>query len=342
MQTETRRVVTALVVAMTLLGAVPASVTAQGTEGSLLLNQGATEVGAVTVDGERYQVYRYDNTLPYASGVSVYSDGEQVTSAARVRAVLTALAQRRAAAELGPEELETLRSVRREARVLANESGRAADALANATGYAVELQSVRVDGTTAWNATVEATPAAAELNETAGELVPALRRTERHAGWAVANTTALIDLLERKRNGSEVDPRRLYARYDATLSTLERLSDQEFDIDQLSDLAGLSRTVAANASSVPERGDEIAGRFASFADRLGRASNRTTASFEAVEDRAGFNAPLLTARTEARTQQAEWMEAWETRRYAPRDIYGTLLGVPLALVLALGYVRRRR
>lgn len=327
MKPSIHRLTTVLVVGVLLLSTVPVSVAAQGTPGSLLLNQHATKVGTITVDGERYQVYRYDNTLPYASGMSVFHDGEQVTSEARARAVLTALAQRRAAAKLGTEEIETLRTVREQARIIANATGSAAAAL---------------NDTTALNVSRQPAPRFSEFNGTATDLRPSLRTTERYARAVVSNTTALIELLEKRRNGTEVDPQRLYDRYATTLSTINRLSGQSYKVDELSEVATLSDRIAANVSTSSDRGKEIAAGFEAVSSETARAANRTTAAFETLEEVAGYGTPLGEAQSFAQSQQSEWMDRWRTRQSAPMKIYGTLIGVPIALIVVGGYIRWRR
>lgn len=339
MKHRSRRLASALIATMILLSVVPVGALAQGAPGSLLLNQSGTQVGSITVDDHRYQVYRYDNTLPYASGISVYLDGEQVTSEAEVREVLTALAQRRAAGRLGTEEIETLRTVRRQARILANVSGSTAASLNRTTSYLADLANVTVNGSTALNASRRAAPRFAEFNESARDLVPALRTTERRATAVASNATALIDVLQARRNGTETDPQRIYEQYVTTLETIDRLAEQESVSEDLSTVATLAERVASNVSAVPEVGNETAARISTASNSTARAANRSSAAFETLDSLTGFGGSLDDSRDAAESQVEQWMANWQDRRYAPRDIYGTIAAVPVVLVGAVAYTR---
>lgn len=325
---------------MTLLGTVPATVLAQEATGRLLLNEEATAMGTVTVEGQQYQVYRYENSLPYASGISVYRNGQQVTDEVQVQAVLGELARRRAADGLGQQEVETLRELRRAAMIIANESGRSAEVLANTTAYIDQLQTVQVDGSTAWEATTREAPSASALNVSATDLRPSLPRAERYAGWVASNATELITLIERRQNGTAVESQRLYDRYAATMTAVDRLAQEMNEVDGLTRVSTLAAAVSANASSVPERGEEIASRFGAIAERLRRADNRTTTAFDTVDRLTGFGSAFRTVEDAADDRRVDLMNAWASRRHAPRDIYGTLLGIPVVLGLGVGYVRR--
>ena len=69
-----RTLTTLLVIGMVLAGSVPIPVAA-GTPQPVLLNEESEKLGTVTLEGTTYTVYRYDNLLQYASGVSVYAGG---------------------------------------------------------------------------------------------------------------------------------------------------------------------------------------------------------------------------------------------------------------------------
>lgn len=339
---SSQRIATVLVVGMVLLSVVPVTAVAQAAPSPLLLNQDRTSVGTVSLDGERYQVYRFESSLAYASGISVYHDGAQIRSESRVRRVLSAMAQRRAVAALGQTELDTLRTVRAQARILANETGSAASFLNETVAANDDLRDVTVDGETAWNASVAAAPSFRDFHDRADDLQPALLTTEENARSVVATTTDLIRVLEARQNGTDVSTKRVWDRYDAAMDAIDRLSGQSYKIDGLTQLADLSRQVATDVETVPETGPDTADRFRRVGNETETAANRTTAAFETLDRAVGLDSTLSAVKDTARATQERWMASWRDRRYAPRDVYGTIVGVPVAIIAALGYVQYRR
>lgn len=82
-------------IALLLIGTVPAGVAAQGSPRHVLLDADATRIAEVHTDGQTYVVFAVENRLPFASGVEVYADGRRVTDPATVDAVFQALARGR-------------------------------------------------------------------------------------------------------------------------------------------------------------------------------------------------------------------------------------------------------
>lgn len=74
-------------------------------ERPLLLDQSRRQIGTVTLDGTTYTAYRYENLLPYASRVSIYSSQGLVTSKQTSRTVMRAIAAKRVIQEHDLERL---------------------------------------------------------------------------------------------------------------------------------------------------------------------------------------------------------------------------------------------
>ncbi|MFB6159682.1 MAG: hypothetical protein ABEJ61_00720 [Haloferacaceae archaeon] len=324
-------------VVVLLVGTVPTGALAQSGPRPVLLNQNTEHVATVTVDGQRYEVYRYDNVVSFASGIDIYANGERVTEESRAQAVVTALAQRRAVEELGRDDARRIRASARAVNATVGDVSTAAAEIDATLAYVERTKSVRANGTTVYNASVEAAPALTEFNETARATLPALRSLENDSTAYVRNATALADLLQRRRNGSDVDPQRVYDRYEATLTAKYRVS-QHFGYDgtteSLAEIAALSDRIAANVSTVPERGQELSRRFATVHEASARAANRTrTLDLSAYE--------LSGAQNRADELESAWMEQWRSRRNAASDVYKTVAAAGL-LVAGVGYVGWRR
>jgi hypothetical protein len=334
-----RTFVTGLVVVMLLVGTVPTTALAQSSPRSVLLNEHTSHVGSVTVDGQEYEVYRYENLLWYANGIDIYADGERVTSPERAETVLTALAQRRAVDEIEPKHFDTLRATARAARSTAANASAAAASVNETTAHLEEMKTVRENGTTVYNASVEAAPRIAEFGEETERLPEELRELEGVSTAYAANATELATLLERRENGTDIDPQRLYAQYAETLSLKYQLAGELDSGAVTSDLpavAGLSESIAANVSSAP-RGDETARLFATVHDDATVTANRTAPLEESVT-----HFEFDTAQERFESLQERWIESWRSRRDAALKVYGSLGFVGAAIFGGVGYVGWRR
>lgn len=323
---------------MLLVGATPMAALAQGASNpqTVLLDQDTTHIADITVDGQQYSVYRHNNVFSWASGIGIYTNGERVTSESTAEAVLTALAQRRAVQELGAEEIRQLRTTSQ--NVSTTNVSAPATAINETLVYMERMKTVRENGTTVYNASVEAAPQIPEFNETARELLPELRSFENDSTAYRSNATALIELLEQRENGTDVDSQRLYAQYAATLNAKNALSDHlEFDgiNEQLTQVASTSETIAMNVSAVPERGNETAQHFWRVHNESAVAANQTAAlslsefEFGEVQERA-------------ESLEEDWMEDWNSRRNPATTVYQSIGAIVVVIAAVGGYIAWRR
>lgn len=338
--TSNRSLLVLVLVVTVVVATIPGIVLAQDISGRRLLNEKATTIATIEVDGQSYKVNRYENTLPYASGIAIYNGDERVKSEAQAKRILTALARRRAAAEIGRDEARLLKPLVSNV----NDSRRAASdadaAIDRSLSFVHELKNTTVDGKSAWARTVEAAPAAAGYVDQADEVQGDLRMYHSQAAEFTHNATALIALIE--SDTEPVPPRKLYSQYLTTLRTANDLAGKLGGFYSLSSdlrvVANTSERIATNASSVPEVGGEIEPRFTNVtrasrtaADRLDRLpENLNREQLDDAEDR-------VDARTEA------WMADWRTRNNIAIDLYGTVFGLPIAgaLVIGLGWLKLR-
>ncbi|RJS68374.1 hypothetical protein CW714_10215 [Methanophagales archaeon] len=69
-------------------------------------------IDKVSYAGTAYHVVKYNNRLPYASGIEIFSsDGSQVTDSGTAKSILTSVAWKEAAAQLKPSDIDTLRDI---------------------------------------------------------------------------------------------------------------------------------------------------------------------------------------------------------------------------------------
>lgn len=333
-----RNQATTLLIVLLLVGAIPGTVMAQAGPQNVLFDQETEKIATVTVDEQTYEVYRIENAIWYASGLDIYADGERVRSESTARQVLAKLARRRAANELGPDDLTLLQTAKRNVSNAEPAVTTATRDINDTLAHLESLQSEQVNGTTAYNASVEAAPEIKDFNETARDLLPRLRSYGNDSGAFVENATTLIELVERRENESSVDPQRLYDVYVATIQANDALSEHlGFGgvNEDLSELSATSETIARNVSSVPGTGNETAEHFERVANSSGTAANMTEAielpgfAFEDTQDRA-------------QSLESDWMDRWQSRQNAGTDVYYSIFGLVIIVGLLAGYVKLRR
>lgn len=331
------RVATLLVVLL-VVATLPTGVAAQQSTRDVLLDEDARQVATVTIDGQAYDVYRIENVVWYASGIEIYADGERVTAESTARRVLERLAQRRAIDNLQPADLDRLRAAKRNVS-RAHEAVATGEAELEATlAHLERLRSERLNGTTAYNASVEAAPAIEEINESGPELRADLEAFRTDADAFVENATTLVRLVERRANGTSVDPQRVYDVYVATVRANDALSEHlgYSGIDErLGRLADRSRSAAANVESVGESGNETAAHLDRLANASGTAANRTAAI-----DLPGF--AFEDTQDHAIDTEAKLMDRWHSRQNARSDVRNTLLGLVVISGAGVGYVGLKR
>lgn len=323
-----------------LIGATPMSVLAQGASNpqQVLLDEDTTHIADVTVDGQQYSVYRHDNVFSWASGIGIYTNGNRVTSESTAETVLSALAQRRAVKELDADDVSQLHTTSQNVSLAGSNVSSTATAINDTLAYMEQMKTVRENGTTVYNASVEAAPQISDFNETARELAPKLRSFETASTAYRSNATALVSLLEKRANGTEVDSQRLYAQYVATLNAKHAVAEH-FDFDGIAEpldkVANTSEAIAMNVSSVPERGNETAQHYWRVHNESTVAADQTAAlalsefEFEDVQERA-------------ETLEDGWMEDWNSRKDPSSTVYQSIAGIGVVIAVAGGYVAWRR
>jgi hypothetical protein len=332
-----RQLLTGLIVAIVLVSATPTAALAGDAPRTVLLDRSATDVATVAVDGQRYEVYRHDNVVPYASGIEIYADGERVTDPGTAEAVLTALAERRAVRELDAGDLATLRATGANASATASNLSAAATAVDATLASLREARTARAGVRTAYDAAVEAAPGIAEFNESARDVLPEFGGLENDTSAYGSNATRLAEMLERRRSGADVDPGRLYARDAATLEAKDELAD-EFGYGgpsrDLARLAAVSGAAASNLStaSVP-RANRTARQLRAVRDGTAAAANGTAALEESLSE---FE--LDRTRDRAESLEERWMRGWRSRRNAGADVYRSLAVAGAVVLGGIGYV----
>lgn len=346
---STGRVAKLILVVVLLVSAVSTGAVAQDQPRHALLDGEPTELATVHTNGQTYVVYAYDNLLPYASGIEVYTDGERVTDAETVDEVFRALARRRATTfEPEARSIERLRRVVTRSRSIQAATTDAITALNETLAYRETLQETAVNDTTAWEAAIDTSES---LDGTfargfsggaadAGELREQLLAVRASAASLETDAARVVTLLQRQQAGEEINRSDLYRRYAAVYAELERLRSQVASSrSALLETANASRAGASEARSLPTVGEEIHRRFAALGEALDRAASRLAGTGPALAD---VRTSLPAVATDEAFQR-QLTERWKTRQGAVMKIRVTLVeGGILLAALALALLETRR
>lgn len=332
-----------------LLSTVPSSAVARpaGPEPLVLTEYDRTD--EIVVSGRTYVLYEYESRLPYVGGIAVYRDGEPIRERATVERVLTAYAHRTAVAGLRRDELRILRRLQARSRAVEAHVTPLIAEINETLAYTRTLENTTVDNRTAWKASTEHAPALDHLFRPAyrggtSEMV-ALRgklgRVRRTTTAIQKNASVVITLVQRRRNGTDINRTVLFQRYTAVLVNVERTTRLTAELaDQLATTANKTETIATEASTVPEVGADIERRFTALTEQL----RATATQFGAAnEELPAGQTTLQKVDRRAASIRDRMLKRWAERGTIRAKVYGSIgEGVILALAGVLTTIRYRR
>lgn len=345
------------------------------------LDEDATHLRTVAVNGTTYEVYAYENTLPYASGVEVYADGERVTDleqaapALRVIAAERALRNagvedtgelisdtvansgstaaafqrvswRRAAEELDASDIDTLRSIRSAAAQIEQDLAPVESALERVVNLIDRMKEQEVAGTSLWDAATQASPALQGFDATVRGLRDELTDWTEAARTIDASVPEVIDSLERTEAGEDVDYARLSRNFEAAMTGLTQLREESDELEsRLSSVASTSSTIASEVQGAPVIGGDISDGFARLSETLNRGANRVGSFSDAIAEQ---EAALSSVKNTAEKTQSQLQSAYESELSSLKDETSArntaelrVYGTGAAGVVGLGLVGRK-
>lgn len=336
-----------LVVIILVLNTFSTGAIAQNSPRHVLLDDNPTRMATVHTNSQAFVIYEYDNLLPYASGIEVYTGGERVTSADTVDEVFRALA-RRQATKFEPESrtIERLQRVMNRSEAVQRATGEAISSLNETLAYRETLQETTVNNTTAWEAAIQSSDALDQSfvsgfsgPSDAGELRNQLMAVRSSARNLETNASRVITLLQQRQAGQEINRSDLYRRYAGVYTELETLKTQLESVQPtILEIANASKMVASQSDSVPSKGEEIQRRFTSLGQSLEVAGNQITQTGPAFTE---LRTTLPTVATDE-NYQAQLTKRWKQRQGAATKVYATVAeGVILSVALVLGLFETR-
>jgi len=340
-----RRLAVASLVAI-FVGATLAVGAAVGSPGdhTAPLDRGFERVGETTVDGTTYEVYRYDNLLPYASGYELFNDGERVEDRSEVRRVARVYGWETAAREeVTDDELGRLRSTATTTRRASAVVSTPFTAIDTALSVVDELKEreAPLSDTSVWDVVTAASPGLGRAESLLRTTRDGLEEWEERVGSIGEDVGKAVDAVRALREGEEPDEG--YDELDGVfenategLSTAaETSSAVRSDLNEASNITG---SLAEEVSGVRFVGEELASPFRRLEGSLKNVSD----SVRGFEERAEASREDLEAvSSRASSEERSVAVGWGRRSSAEARVYGTFV---LLVVLVAGgfYAHRRR
>ncbi len=309
------------------------------------LDTGYENVGEVTVDGTTYEVYRYENVLPYASGYEFFADGERVDDSEEAERVALAYGWKVAMTEeMDDGDVETLRGVgttARRAGTVVSAPLSAIDAALTAVDAADGID-VPFTDTSVWDVATSVSPEIRGVESALRTTREELRRWDDRVGNIGDDVTRVADEAETVRASGETE-------YDELSALFEDAAEGLEEAEEISD------ALAVDLSRVAERTGEIADdlddldiprvgdRLASPFRRVSTSLENATTTVEAFSESASESREVIEAtRERAETEESATATGWGRRQTAALRVYGTGVALLTLVVAVGGYAYRRR
>lgn len=320
----------------------------------ILLDTDIVVIDTVSYAGTTYHVIKYNNILPYASGIEIFScDGSQVTDPKIAKSVSTQIAWKAAAAQLSPSDIDTLRDILDTSRKIRDTVAPVASATSSVTGKVDWLRNKAcievpfVGKKCAWDAVKAAYP---EISTFVSKLESLNKDLHEWKGASaeVSNTLPkAISGLEDLKSGKEMSPE-LQTNIQESMSAFGTLKTKTDDISsRLSDV--ISTLSDAESSIRSAAGTPVVGGFIStFADAVGSLNDKAKALRSDAQSFSRSlseqNSKLSNVMNAANKKTNELYGSWNSRRKASVMVYSTLGGIIAILLAILGVLiyRRRR
>lgn len=325
---------TTAVTLLVLVAVTPSVLAAEPNDHTVPLDTGYERVGNVTVNGTTYDVYRYNNLLPYVSGYEFFGDG-RVEDSDRARRVRNAYAWETAVnEEMDGEDIERLREVGK----TAGQAHEVVKVPLEATNVTLRVLGGEGTSSSAWGTAVSVLPAL-NTTETAvrGARDELLRWNDR-VGNASDDVVGFAEMSNELQEGNTTrhdKAGRLAADAGTGLSDAAEASSTVAET-----LRGATNRTASVARRV-ENATVVGERFGPPLRRLETSLRNATATVEGFASSASEARDTVgRVRDRALEEEASLSEGWRARRSASVRLYGT--GAVVLAVLIVGYLWRRR
>jgi len=311
----------------------------------VLLDQERTEVGTVSVGGERYTIYRYENTFPYATGIEIFQGNERVTSQQTAEEVLQAHGWKDAVRGLDTSDINDLRSIGGSAQEIESTVSGPLSTVNTVLGEIENLEQTTVPGSgflgeeqSAWDAATSVSPTLQGFDSTLRTLQSELEEWEQNANRVNENVPQLVGRIEGIRGGEDPDYSSVRDDFSETMEALDSLESQTSSLEnRVSTVGSASSTIASEVSDVPVVGEETSSTFDSLASDLNSMERGLDQLSSSLNDQ---ESNLQRVSDNAESTQQSLLSSWETRQSSSNKVLITLMGALLVILVLVGLVVR--
>jgi len=311
----------------------------------ILLDSDAEIIYEIEQSGNVYYVARYDNALPYASGIEVIlKDGTLVSNPNTVKPIFTSIAWGEAAKKLNPSDIETLNNI----LSTSNKINNAVSPVYSATGSVldkVDLLKTQCVGISlakvcAWDIVTSGYPQISQLESAVRLLNKELGEWNKASTEVSKNLPNAIRGLEKLRTSGELNPT-LQNDIEKSLSSFSTLDSKTNQM--IGRLSSISTTLSTAESSLKSLSNQpfVGDLIFTFGDFIGNLNDQVISlkndaqSFSNTITTQSKKLTSVTGFAEGKTN--ELLGLWNTRQNAATTVYATI-AVVIAVAIIIGIV----
>jgi len=312
----------------------------------ILLDSDTKIIHETKHSGNVYYVVRYNNALPFASGLEVIrEDGMLVLDSNKVKPIFTSIAWTEAAKTLTVSDIQTLSAI----LLTSNKINNVVSPVYSATSLVLDKVNwlktkcvgISIVKVCAWDVVTSSYPQISQLESAVRMLHNELSDWKNTSTDVNKNLPKAISGLEKLRGGGELNPT-LQNDIEKSLSSFSTLKSKT---NQMADrLSSISTTLSTAERSLKSLSNNpLVGNFIlDFANYIGGLNNQVVSlkneaqSFSNTLSTQSKKLVSVTNFAEGKTN--ELLGFWNARQNAATAVYTTILGMILAVSVVIGVV----
>ena len=317
----------------------------------ILLDSGSELIGDVKQVGNTYYVVRYNNLLPYASGIEIFSSsGTKVTDPDKADSILNSLAWEQGAEQLKPSDIETLEEILQTTKQIHSSITpviSATDSMLSMTSWFKNDACIIVPvhgEKCAWDPLKASYPGITVLESELKSLKSDLNEFDGATTQVSNSLPSAISGLKDLQAGGEMKPQ-LQKNIQTSMSAFSTLKSKTNKIS--SSLSEISSNLSSAEHSIRSASDtRFVGDFiGTFAAYVGNLRNDV---IDLKNDANSFSNTLsqqnakLSSVSTVNSNAAEMSNSWDSRQGAATKVYGSLGAVAVIVLLIVVLVVRKK
>jgi len=312
----------------------------------ILLDTDSEIIHETKQSGNVYYVVKYNNVLPFASGLEVImEDGTLVSNSYKVKPIFTSLAWSEAAKKLTVNDIQTLNSILTTSNKINNVVSpvysKTSSVLDKVDWLKTQCVGISVLRVCAWDVVTSGYPEISLLESAVRMLNNELSDWSKASTDVNKNLPKAISGLEKLRGGGELNPT-LQNDIDKSLSSFSTLKSKT---NQMANrLSGISTTLSiAESSLISISNNSLVGNLIlDFAHFIGGLNNQVISlknEAQTFSNTLSTQSKKLVSVTDfAEGKTDEFLGLWNARQNAVTVVHATILGIILAVGVVIGVV----